>query len=245
MFKILKYAIIPCFVVLFYCVGVSARPLALVYREPAGCDDCSSAIAKALESSRFQFEVKYVGPNEKLKLTSSSFVGASLYVQPGGGQDIPAAKRSLGKAGIQAVRDYVASGGRYLGICMGAYLATDFGFDIVEGETDSEVGRPNFPVSDIGNYVVPMKWKGLPVWVYYQDGPYLPKNTGNPGFREFAHYKNGDLAAARYSFGKGSATLVGPHPEATSDWYEEHGLHNPDGINAKLIHDLLDEAMAK
>ncbi|QND51674.1 biotin--protein ligase [Phyllobacterium sp. 628] len=245
MFSAVKYALLICFLLLNSSANAAQPAIALVYRGPAGCDDCSSAIAEALRTSTFHFDVKFIGPNEKLKLVPSSFIGASLYVQPGGGQDIAGARKSLGKSGIQTVRDFVSRGGRYLGICMGAYLATDLGFDIVEGETDSEVGRPGFPVSDIGDYVVQIKWKGSSSWTYYQDGPYLPKNHRNAGFQELAHYQNGDLAAARYAFGKGSATLIGPHTEAPQDWYDYHGLHNPDGVNSKLIQGLIDAAMAK
>ncbi|UGX87162.1 BPL-N domain-containing protein [Phyllobacterium meliloti] len=245
MFGGAKYALLMFLLVLNSSANASQGGLALVYRGPAGCDDCSSAIADALKNSTFHFDVQFIGPNEKLKLEPSSFIGASLYVQPGGGQDIDGARKSLGKAGIQSVRDFISKGGRYLGICMGAYLATDLGFNIVDGETDSEVGRPGFPVSDIGDYVVPIKWKGSQLWTYYQDGPYLPKNDANSGFLALAHYQTGDVAAARYSYGKGSATLIGPHPEAPQDWYDNYGLHNPDGVNSKLIQGLLDAAMAE
>jgi glutamine amidotransferase-like uncharacterized protein len=245
MFRTVKYAFFLCFMVLSASAHASQSPLALVYRGPAGCDDCSSAIAEALKNSTFHFDVRFIGPNETLKLVPSSFSGASLYVQPGGGQDIAGARKSLGKAGIQAVRDFVAQGGRYLGICMGAYLATDLGFDIVEGETDSEVSRPGFSVSDIDDHVVQVQWNGSSVWTYFQDGPHLPKNHANSDFRELAHYQNGDVAAARYAYGKGSATLIGPHPEAPQKWYDNYGLHNPDGVNSKLIRGLLDAAMAE
>lgn len=244
MFSAAKYALLACFLVLNASANASPSAVALVYRGPAGCDDCSSAAADALRNSSFHFDVKFIGPNEQLKLVPSSFIGASLYVQPGGGQDIDGARRSLGKAGIQAVRDFVSKGGRYFGICMGAYLGTDLGFDIVKGETDSEVGRPGFSVSDIGDHVVPIQWEGASLWTYFQDGPHLPKNHAHSGFRELAHYQNGDLAAARYAFGKGSATLVGPHPEAPQQWYDNYGLHNPDGVNSKLIQGLLNAAMA-
>jgi len=62
--------------------------------------------------------------------------------------------------------------------------------------------------------------------------------------QKLAHYQNGGVAAARYAFGKGRAALIGPHPEATQDWYDDYGLHNPDGVNSKLIQGLLDAAMA-
>ncbi len=45
------------------------RPLALVYREPASCSGCSEAAAALLQSSRWDFAIQYVGPQERLQLS--------------------------------------------------------------------------------------------------------------------------------------------------------------------------------
>jgi len=45
-------------------------------------------------------------------------------------------------------------------------------------------------------------------------------------------------------FGRGVVGVVGPHPEATVDWYDHHGLVDPDGLDADLGHDLIDVVMA-
>ena len=91
----------------------AGRPVALVYRGPAACDGCPEAIAARLRESDYQFRVIYVGPAEKLKITPAALAGAALYVQPGGGQDIPGAAASIGRNSIRAVRHYVSSGGRF------------------------------------------------------------------------------------------------------------------------------------
>lgn len=196
--------------------GFDSRPVALVYRGPAACDGCPETIARRLRESEHKFRVLYVGPAEKRRITPAVLSGAALYVQPGGGQDIPGAAASIGKASIEAVRRYVSNGGRYLGICMGAYLAGDPGFGLVAGEIDSEVDRPRSTLHGIADTVTPVVWRGKKRWIYFQDGAMLP---AAPGAAVLAIYPNRDIAAATYRYGKGRVGLVGPHPEADESWY--------------------------
>jgi glutamine amidotransferase-like uncharacterized protein len=98
------------------------QPLALVYRGPAGCDGCSEAVARLLLISRWDFEVKYVGPRENLKLSAATLQSAVLYAQPGAAENLSQAYSKL-KDHARDIRNFVSSGGRYLGICMGGYLA--------------------------------------------------------------------------------------------------------------------------
>ncbi len=58
-----------------------------------------------------------------------------------------------------------------------------------------------------------------------------------------AHYPNGAIAAAGAAFGAGRVGVVGPHPEATPDWYADAGLAVPRTTAADLGHDLLDEVL--
>jgi hypothetical protein len=44
-------------------------------------------------------------------------------------------------------------------------------------------------------------------------------------------------------FARGRVGVVGPHPEATPDWYDDYGLIDPDGLDADLGHDLIDTLM--
>ena len=59
--------------------------IALVYRGPASVEGCPEAVAELLEESRWGFDVRYVGPREKVHLGQSALDGAALYAQPGGG----------------------------------------------------------------------------------------------------------------------------------------------------------------
>lgn len=222
---------------------VSADPLALVYRGPAGCQGCSEAVAAVLETSKYQFRVEYVGPNEPLQLNAETLKHAILYAQPGGGDDVPRAAQSIGAEGLAAVRDFVGNGGRYLGICMGAYLASDAGFGIVDGQAVSYVGRPGSLVEHDEDTVTPVYWRNEERWVYYQSGSTILFSSTAQGVDVLARYPNNDIAASVSSFGAGRVGLVGPHPEADASWYDAAGLVDPDGHTIELAQDLLAATM--
>lgn len=204
----------------------ASERIAAVYRGPAGCDDCTEAVVNALQRVAPDFRIRLVGPEEDYPLNEASLKDVSLYVQPGGGQDIPGAVDSIGQTGIEAVTGFVARGGAYLGLCMGAYLASDLGYGLIKGDTDSEVGRPGFGVRDIRDTVVRVAWQGVPTWLYFQDGPYLPRADDDKAFKVLGTYANGDIAAAVYGYGAGRVVLVGPHPEADRSWFDYHRLNS-------------------
>ncbi|MDN7590371.1 hypothetical protein [Burkholderia seminalis] len=48
---------------------------------------------------------------------------------------------------------------------MGAYLAGDQGFRLVDGEIDAEVGRPGSTLRGIADTVTPVVWRGKRRWI--------------------------------------------------------------------------------
>ncbi|UXV17965.1 BPL-N domain-containing protein [Pseudomonas fluorescens] len=195
-----------------------------IYRGPAGCDDCSESVKRALQRLSPTYQIDFVGADESVDITPHNLARYDLYVQPGGGQDIPAALDSLGKARAEAIRDYVAKGGRYLGLCMGAYLADNSNLGLIPQDLDSEAGRPGFEVAGIADAAVRVVWEGKADSVFYQDGPYFPKADGASPYTTIATYRNGDVAAARYTYEQGVVVLSGPHPEAGKKWFEDAGI---------------------
>jgi hypothetical protein len=121
------------------------RPHALVYRGPASCDGCAESVAALLRTSPAKFTTEYCGPHETTQLTAANLARATLYAQPGGGDLDPGWAAMRPYAG--AIRDYVRRGGRYLGFCLGGYLAgATPGFDLLPGDTDEYVGSPGADV---------------------------------------------------------------------------------------------------
>lgn len=212
-----------------------------VYRGPASCERCPETLKRAIERLHPKYRVDFVGAGEAADITPQTLARYNVYAQPGGGQDIPGALASLGEERIDAIHDYVAHGGRYLGLCMGAYLASASGLGLVPHELDSEVGRPGFAVVDSEDAVVTVRWQGRQETVFYQDGPYLLRAPKDPGFKAIATYANDDLAAARYSFGRGVVVLSGPHPEADASWFEAAGIGLEQMPDARLLRSLLIE----
>ena len=198
---------------------------ALVYRGPAGCEGCAETLAERLSQSPLGMDVAFIGPDEKIPLEASALSEVALYAQPGGGDDISAAAQSFPSDFIRGVGDFVAAGGSYLGVCMGAYLAGSEGFGLVSESVEGQVNVPGFPVTDSTAEVVAVTWDETSRWTYFQEGARLP----NDGAEAYAHYETGDIAAAYYQFGEGSVGLIGPHPEADKTWFADADLSDPDG----------------
>ena len=219
------------------------RPLALVYRgKAARPKECSAAVAQLLRSSRWGFDVRYVGPKEELPLTPDVLARVALYAQPGGGQ-LGRAYRRMRKY-ESAIRDFVAGGGRYLGFCLGGYLAgATPGFGLLPGDTDQYIATRGATIASERDTVVQIRWRGRPHQLYFQDGPAFLLRPDATGVSVLARYPNDAIAAVTAPFGAGVVGVVGPHPEATQDWYDDCGLLLPDGLDTSLGHDLIDAVM--
>lgn len=218
-------------------------PLALVHRGRATTPGCPEALAALLQDSRWGFDVEYVGPREPRGVTTALRAGgAALYAQPGGGT-LGRAYRAL-RVDAPAVRDFVHGGGRYLGVCLGGYLAgATPGFDLLPGDTDRYISSPGSTVGTTHDTVVALHWRGRLRHLYFQDGPVFRIDESRPDVTVLARYANGDVAAVVAAAGRGKVGVTGPHPEATADWYAERGLVDPDGLDADLGQDLVDTLM--
>lgn len=218
-------------------------PLALVYRgKAARPEHCSEAVFALLRDSRHDFDVRYVGPREALRLTPAVLARAALYAQPGGGGLAPAYRRMWRYK--SAIRAFVADGGRYLGFCLGGYLAgATPGFGLLPGDTDQYIATRGAAITSDRDTVAQVHWRGRPRYMYFQDGPAFLLRPDAAGVTVLARYPNNEIAALVAPFGRGAIGVVGPHPEAPADWYHHHGLVDPDGLDTDLGHDLIDSLM--
>lgn len=226
------------------------RPLALVYRGPAACDDCPDALADLLSSSCHGFDIRFVGDDERHQLSRDTLGNAVLYAQPGGGNSLKKAYKRI-KASEPVIRDYVSSGGRYLGICMGGYLADGWrGFDLLPDviEADPYVGAPGADITTDKDTTVQVDWLGSPSPrpMFFQDGPlFLIHDTPPAGTTVVGRYAaNGAIAALVAPFGRGWVGVSGPHPEAPDDWYTHNNVPGCGLDGAPCGHQLIDTLMA-
>ncbi|WP_195911345.1 BPL-N domain-containing protein [Streptomyces kaniharaensis] len=217
-----------------------SHPLAVVYRGPAACDGCPEAAQDLLE--RNHFTVRFIGPDEPLHFGPGALAGAALYVQPGGtnGQEVTTAWNLLRhESGFrpELVRDYVRGGGRYLGLCMGGYLAGNPGYDLLPGDSGEYIKTDGASVTDEQDHLVPVTWRGQPQPMYFQDGPYFDVDA--PGADVLARYTNDRIAAVVAPYGTGRVAVSGPHPEAPADWYAGYHLTDVSQTGLSLGDDLL------
>jgi glutamine amidotransferase-like uncharacterized protein len=223
--------------------GSATGGLALVYRGPASEPGCPEAVAELLRRSRWDLDVRYVGPREALRISSELLAETAVYAQPGGGE-LKRAYRKL-KRSAPLLRDYVAEGGRYLGFCLGGYLAGETpGFGLLPGDTDQYISSPGATVSIDRDVVIDVEWSGTVRRVFFQDGPWFDLDPQRGSADVLAVYDNRLPAAVVAPFGRGRVGVVGPHPEATPDWFTDSGLQPPEPLAFDLGQQLVDRVMA-
>jgi hypothetical protein len=218
--------------------GLTGRPVALVYRGPASCAGCAEAVAALIRRSPRHFSVSYVGPAEKLKVTAASLRGAALYAQPGGGDSVRQGMTALGPAAAAAIRSYVAAGGHYLGMCMGAYLAGEnpgIGL-LAPGDTGEYDHSRGASVTTAAQAVIPVIWGGTVSYQYAQDPPYIIP-SGVRGEKVLARFTNHQVDALVRPYHRGAVGVVGTHPEADRTWFTpamwraaRDGFSYPEGL---------------
>ena len=139
------------------------------------------------------------------------FDDVDLVVFPGGDGEA-SAFRYLLKNNASLVKRYLQRGGKYLGICMGAYWADAHYFDILKTTRVVQyIRRPGADIKSSYGTVAPVTWRGHPEQMYFYDGStYLGGH-----FDTVATYANGDPMAIV----QGSVGLIGCHLESQANWY--------------------------
>jgi glutamine amidotransferase-like uncharacterized protein len=158
-----------------------------------------------------------------------------VLIQPGGSASEQGT--TLGEAGRERIRKYVADGGGFIGICAGAYLASiEYPWSI--GVLNAHVldgahwargeGIVQLQISSIGKTAFGSN--NQTCTIHYENGPLLGPGhkKGIAPFEVLAAYESelaengapkevmkGTAAIARGKFGKGRVVCFSPHPEKT------------------------------
>jgi glutamine amidotransferase-like uncharacterized protein len=176
-------------------------------------------------------------------IRTGALANEDLLIMPGGSGSKQA--KNLGEDGKQKIREFVAAGKGYMGICAGSYLATNhykWSLGLINAQVlDTKhwargTGTVTLNLTELGQNK--LAYNQPTCEVYYGQGPLLaPGNSPDmPKYEIMATYaseiaKNGapqgvmigTTAIARTQYDKGRVICFSPHPE------------RPDGLNFLII----------
>lgn len=173
------------------------------------------------------------------ELEDDFFDEVDMVCFPGGIGDSDTFEKLL-KVNGQPVRNYIANGGRYLGICMGAYWADTDYFGILNGvRVIQYIKSPNACTRRPHAKHIPVSWNGVNTNMYFYDGcTYSGSN-----FTTIARYSNN----LPMSIMQDRIGLIGCHPEADQHWYDSYTWMQRkwDGGKHRYLLEFVDTLMRK
>ncbi|MFR9720129.1 hypothetical protein ACL00X_12305 [Aeromonas diversa] len=188
---------------------------ALIYNGPISDPDSNEAIAAVVKQAGLP--VVYL---DNLDDLPARLAGARLFIIGGTEDDVEPLVHRFTPAIAGALKRYLRQGGRYLGICGGAFVASlgwaDEGnhvkaLGLVPAESDDYDG-------DFSPKIYDIRWLGEVRRMYYQAGPTFALKPSTEPVRELAYFDDGRIAALMSAYGKGKVAVSGPHPEAPDSW---------------------------
>ena len=207
--------------------------IALFQHHPQASIDCCSGVINAL-------------PNCNVRLFSEDDIDESLFknidmiVFPGGIGDSDTFPNFFTRRQSNMIADFVSKGGKYLGICMGAYWASNRYFDLIDDvEAVQYIKRPNADIKRSYGTTASVQWRDQKEDMYFYDGCALIGDETK--FETIARYANGDPMAIT----QGNITLIGCHPEALEYWFNEPWAYLKPKWNEGKHHRLLNELVTQ
>ena len=208
--------------------------VAIFVADPKCSVQSANGIMQAL-GNKFRYKIF-----SKNLVEDNFFDGVDLIVVPGGFGDADSFE-NLFKHNKSRVKQFVQDGGRYLGICMGAYWAGSHYFDLLDGvDAVQYLSRPGTDTRRPHAKNIDITWQGKPEKMFWYDGCALVGDTNK--FKTVATYANGDaMAIIQHRIG-----LIGCHPESEQFWYDSYSwmrgkYHN--GQHHKILLNFVQELM--
>jgi glutamine amidotransferase-like uncharacterized protein len=169
------------------------------------------------------------------------FDGVDLIAVPGGFGDADSFD-TLFKHNLERVREFVQLGGRYLGICMGAYWAGQHYLDILDNVNAVQyIQQPGTCTRRPHAKNMPTMWYGKHYQdMFFYDGPTF---VGAGQYQTVATYANTGMPMA---IKQNNIGLIGCHPESQQFWYDGYSwmrgkYHN--GQHHKILLDFVEQLM--
>lgn len=207
--------------------------IALFIHQPKCSVQSNNGIIRAL-SPHYEFKLF-----TRHEVEDTFFDDVDMVIIPGGIGDADSFEWLM-REHKSRIRNFVRGGGRYLGICMGAYWADHYYFDILHGTRVKQyIKRPNACTRRPHAKHMSVTWQGQHQKVYFYDGACMVGGDMDV----VARYSNGDPMAIV----QGKVGLIGCHPEAEHFWYQEHSWmrRSWDGSRHALLLDFVNQLMKK
>jgi hypothetical protein len=209
--------------------------IALFLYDPKCSVQSGNGIIKSLGK---HYNFKIFGINA---LEDNFFDDVDIVAVPGGFGDASSFKQAFKHNGKRII-EFVTKGGRYLGICMGAYWAGRHYFDMLDNvDAVQYITQPGTDTRRPHAKNISITWKGTATNMFWYDGCAL---VGNGKYKTVATYANGNaMAVIQNNIG-----LIGAHPESEEFWYDSYSwmkgkYHN--GKHHKLLLDFVNQLMLK
>ena len=209
--------------------------------------DCADSTCDLLNQSGL-YEAKMIGPSSypHLEFNQENLNKADCLIIPGGLGDADQFDKKLSHSS-EMVKNYVAKGGKYLGICMGSYFAGKHYFNLIKnGDAVQYVKRNGSTLKHETHDVVDIYHNGQRKTVYFHDGAaFIPDGKKING-EVIATYTNKDAAAIVQKHKKGKIALIGPHPEAFKWWFHTQPRIRKrwkDCVHQEILFDLIEKLL--
>ena len=221
-------------------VDCFANPIRVAVFEGAGVGKSQTQLVNSLSNSKdTAVALRRITTEEILDGELSS---VDVLIHPGGSGSKQG--NDLGEEGRKKIREYVEQGGGFLGVCAGAYLATNdytWSLNLIDAKVLDRkhwargTGTVQLELSPSGKKFFQFKKSTLDI--YYGQGPLLVRREWDdpkiPNYESLAIYSSeiakngapsgimkGTSAAVRCKYGKGKVFCFSAHPELTD------GLHH-------------------
>lgn len=194
------------------------EPYALIYNGPTADQASTEAISSVVQ--QLGLTVRYIANLDDLP---TQLGDARVFIIGGTDDDVEPLLQRFTPALRTTLKTYLRQGGRYLGICGGAYLAS-LGWPeedrFVEGLALVPAQSDGYD-QDFEAKIYPVTWLGETRQMYYQAGPSFALAESPETVARLAYFEDRQLAALMSTFGAGKVAVSGPHPEAPDSWRAE------------------------
>jgi glutamine amidotransferase-like uncharacterized protein len=209
------------------------KTIALFLHQPKCSIESGNGIINALHP---HYKFKIFGKN---LVEDDFFDDVDCVAFPGGVGDCDSWD-SLTKSNFKLIKNYISNGGRYLGICMGAYWASNHYFNFLDNvKVEQYIKRPNTDTKRPHAKAMPVIWEGKQEKMFFFDGCAFDGE-----YDTIATYSNGDaMAIIQNRIG-----LIGCHPESEPNWYKYHSWmenHYHNGYHHELLLQFVNKLMEK